>query len=504
MDDNTGLQADVDSKTILSRTAKGAGWTIGWRFATRGIGFCSTLILVRLLTPEDFGIVSLAIGFFQMLDQVAGFGVEGAIIRANRADRAIYDSAFTINVTRGLLTGAILVATAIPTARFFGNNNLVDVIYVLAGGWAVSAFQNVGIVEFRRLLAFDMEFKIKIVPRVLSLAVTIPAALIWHSYWALVGGIVATQLLTVCLSYIMHPYRPWFGLQGMRHIFSFSFWEWIIGLLNLVGYRADTIIIGRLLGAGAVGVYAVGGEIAGLPNSEIIAPLCRALFSGFVAERREGSDGSETMLRVLAMLALVTFPLSVGLSLVAYPIVKLGFGNDWLGAVPLIQVLAVSATINLFNAIGETLFSAHAWLRTILSMTAVATGLRLLLLLLLIPHYGLIGGALAGALMGLFQEAIYMATAMRRLKLRFRVIISSIRRPAVAVVVMAAVLVFTGFGWTKQNGGVGDLGLSLAEAVVLGTVVYSASLIAQWYVEGRPAGPEADTVLLIKRILRRG
>src|SRR5690242_1644607 len=129
------------------------------------------------------------------------------------------------------------------------------------------------------VIFFDMEFKIKIIPRVIALAVTIPAAFIWHSYWALVGGIVATRLMTVGLSYMMHPYRPWFGVAGMKHIFAFSFWEWVIGLLNLVGGRADTLIIGRLLGAGAVGVYSVGGEIASLPSSEIVAPLCRALFS---------------------------------------------------------------------------------------------------------------------------------------------------------------------------------------------------------------------------------
>jgi lipopolysaccharide exporter len=217
-----GLKPDTDAKSILSRAAKGAGWTIGWRFATRAIGFCSTLILVRLLTPEDFGVVSLAIGFFQALDSVAGFGVEGAIIRADRADRALYDAGFTINVVRGLFTSAVLVASAVPVARFFGNAHLVDVIYVLGAGWAISAFQNVGIVEFRRRLAFDMEFKIQIIPRVLALAVTIPAGFLWHSYWALVAGMIATRLLTVGLSYIMHPYRPRFGVSGMKRIFGFS------------------------------------------------------------------------------------------------------------------------------------------------------------------------------------------------------------------------------------------------------------------------------------------
>ena len=480
----------------------GVGWTVGWRFATRAIGFCSTLVLVRLLTPEDFGIVSLTMGFFQTLDMVAGFGVEGAIIRIDRVDREIYDAGFTINVLRGLFTSAVLIALARPAARFFGNEHLVNVIYVLAAGWAVAAFQNIGIVEFRRRLAFDMEFKLQIIPRVLALAVTIPAAFVWNSYWALVGGIVVTRLLMVVLSYMMHPYRPWFGFAGMKHIIGYSFWEWIIGLLNTVGGRADTVIIGRLLGAAAVGVYGVGNEIASLPSSEIVSPLCRALFSGFVAERREGSDGSETLLRVLSLLAVLTFPLSVGLSLVAYPIVQLGFGTQWLDAVPLVQVLGVAAMIGLFSAVTEALFSAHAWLKTILWLSAVTTTLRLILFLILIPRYGLLGGALAVAIMGILQEVIYLGTCMHRLNMRAWMILAGLMRPAAAAAIMAATLVMAGLGWTNRAGSGSDLGLNLALGVGLGAVAYSVSLIGLWIAAGRPAGAEADALSIIRRVSR--
>ena len=502
-DHETTVKSNTDKSSILSRTARGAGWTIGWRLATRLIGFCSTLVLVRLLAPEDFGIVSLAIGFFQALDSVAGFGVEGAIIRTDQTDRTIYDAGFTINVVRGMLTSAVLVISAVPVAHFFNRIQLVDVIYVLAAGWAVSAFQNVGIVEFRRDLAFDMEFKIQIIPRVLALGITIPLAFIAHSYWALVAGIVATKVITVVLSYVMHPFRPRFGIAGMKHIFAFSFWEWIIGLLNLLSSRADVVIIGRLLGAGPVGIYGVGGEIASLPSTEIVAPLCRALFSGFVAGRREGKDGSDTLLRVLSLLALITLPLCIGLSLVAYPVIKLGFGAEWLGAVPLVQVLGVSATIGLFSSISEALFSAHAWLKTIIWMTAAATALRIVLLLLLIPHFGLLGGALAAAIMGLFQEAIYLRTVCHRLKIRVGVILASMIRPAAAVAIMAATLYLAGLGWTNWDGSNAALGINLIAAVGLGATVYIASLAGLWLIARRPIGAETDALLIINRILTR-
>jgi lipopolysaccharide exporter len=255
--------------------------------------------------------------------------------------------------------------------------------------------------------------------------------------------------------------------------------------------------------AGAVGIYGLGGEIASLPSTEIVAPLCRALFSGFVAGRREGNDGSNTLLRVVSLLALITFPLCLGLSLVAYPVVKIGFGAEWLGVVPLVQVLGVSSMISLFSSIGEALFSAHAWLRTIIWMTAAVTALRLVLLLLLIPHYGLLGGAVAAAAIGIFQEAIYLGTVIRRLKIGIWAILSGLIRPAAAVGIMAAVLAWAGLGWTNGDGSNTELGINLAVAVGLGAVLYTVSLIGLWLAAGRPSGAEADALLIIKRLAFR-
>lgn len=470
---------------------------------TRALGFVSTIILVRVLVPEDFGLVSLAVSFFQALDQIAGFGVEGAIIRAERADRIVLDAGFTINVVRGLFTALVLAAAAHPVARFFANEHLVQVIYALAFGWAVSAFQNIGVVEFRRDLAFDKEFKLQLIPRVASFLVTIVAAFLMHSYWALVIGLITIRVVSVVVSYTMHPYRPWFGVTGMRFIFSFSFWEWIIGMVNMLQHRADTFIIARVLGTASVGIYGVGTEIALLPMSEIISPLCRALFSGFVAERREGNNGAQTMFRVFSALALLTFPLSMGLSLVAYPVVKLAFGEPWLGAVPVIQVLGFAATISLFSSVGETLFSAHAWLRSLLWMTAASAMLRIALLVTMIMRYGLLGAVLAGAVMAVLVEAVYLVIAQRRLGISIVALLLGVTRPAVAVAFMAAVLNLAGMGWNVWHGTSFEIGLRLIAAIALGAAVYTGSLLGLWFLAGKPAGAETDALTMLRRMAGR-
>lgn len=500
---DAGLHSLAREGSILSRTARGAGWIIGWRMTTRLLGVFSTLILVRLLLPSDFGVVTLAMSFLQGINSLSEVGVSEAIIRADRPDRSIYDAGFTINVIRSLATSIVMIALAIPLGHFFNNKHLANVIFVLSGIWALSGFENIGLIDFWRFLAFDKEFKIKILPRLLSIGVAIPAAFVWHSYWALVGAIGTSQVVTLILSYTMHPYRPRFGFAGVKQIAGFSFWMWVNSLIGLIGGRVTTVYIGRLFGAAGVGIYGVGVEVATLASAEIVAPLCRALFSGFAAARHEGDNGAETLLRVLSLMSLVIFPLSVGISLVAYPVIKLAFGPEWLKAVPIVEVMGVATTLTLFGSVSGMLFAAHSLVKTMVSMNFASMALRVALIVVLVPRYGLLGGALAVAAMDVAQQLLYLVMAVRRLKISLLLIVLRSIRPVLAVVIMSAVLVNLHLGWTAWSGDSQALGIKLAETIALGAVVYAASLIVLWLASGRPEGGETDAWLMVNRILKR-
>lgn len=502
-DMDAGLRSLAKSGSILARTARGAGWVIGWRMTTRLLGLLSTLALVRLLTPTDFGIVALAMSFLQGINSLSEVGVQEAIVRADRPTRSVYDAGFTINVIRSVVTSLIMIGLAVPLGHFFNNKHLPGVILALSAMWALSGFENIGLVDFRRFLAFDMEFKIKIFPRLLSIGVAIPVAYLTRSYWALVAAMFASQIMTLILSYTMHPYRPRFSLAGAGQIAGFSFWTWLTSLIGLIGGRVTTVYLGRLLGAGAVGIYGLGMEVATLASAEIVAPLGRALFSGFAAARKEGDNGAETMLRVLSLMSLVTFPLSVGISLVAYPVIRLAFGPAWLGAVPIIQLTGVATTLMLFGSVSGMLFAAHAWLKSVFWMEAGSMILRVALAMLLIPRYGMLGGALAVAGMDAAQQVLYLVMAVRRLKLSLFGIVARSIRPVIGVALMAAVLTWLHLGWTDWHGTDQQLSIRLALAVGLGGAVYTASVLIMWLAAGRPAGGETDALLMANHMLKR-
>ncbi|MGH7118983.1 MAG: oligosaccharide flippase family protein [Acetobacteraceae bacterium] len=486
--------------TVLERTAHGAVWVVIWRMATRLLGTVSSLVLIRLLAPADFGLVALGYGFVSGLDVLCTVGVEQAVIRDEHPDRGLYDTCFTVNLLRSLVMGAALAVGAGPIASFLGDSRLYGILLVFAAMTAGTGITNIGVLDFQRYLAFDKEFRLKIVPRVFSIAVAIITAVIWRSYWALVAGIVASATSTVLFGYRMHPYRPRLTLRAWRRLAGFSLWMWVLGLIGTVRGQAPNLIVGRLAGAAPVGILTVGDEVASLPITEFVAPLNRASFPGFVDARRNAESAAGTFLRILAATALIVFPACAGISLVADPVVKLAFGTAWMQAVPLIEVLAISRTLQLFGMISSSMFAAHAWLRPMAKMNTATTVVCLLLLLALVPRFGVLGAAIAIAVADALNQALYLVATMRRLGLRLSLLFARVWRGMLGTVVMAVVLVKLGLGWTAISGTGLALAGHLLVAVVLGAGIYVAVLAAAWLISGKPEGAESDMLALASKL----
>ncbi len=355
--------------------------------ATRLLGVVNALVLVRLLVPADIGVVALGYSFVSSLDQFCTVDIKDAIIRDDRGDRELFDTGFTLNLLRALLMGAALAIGAGPIAHFFGDPRLKGIVLVFAAMTAFTGLTNIGTIEFRRHIAFDKEFIPQVVPRIFSVAIALTAGILLRSYWALVVGIASVTVLGVIFSYWMHPDRPRLALGAWRRVAGFSLWMWVVGLITLARTQAPILIIGRLIGPAAVGIFSIGSEVANFPATELVMPLSRASFSGFAAVRRSGDSGGSAFLRILGAMVLITLPAGTGISAVAYPVVELAFGPAWMKAVPLAQILGLSGMLGLFGWISATLFAAHAWLRPMAKMSGAAT-IVCALAVALRPHRG--------------------------------------------------------------------------------------------------------------------
>jgi len=493
----------VAADTILARTARGAAWVVAWRMSTRLLGLCSTLILVRLLAPDEFGLVALAAAFAAALDICLAMGVEEQIIRAKAPDRALYDTAFTFNLLRGLIVGGLLMASAGPAAVFFADARMEPVLLALAASAALSGVANIGVVDFRRELRFEREFLLQLLPRLVGITVTLGLAFWLHSHWALVGGILANRFGVVVMSYALHPFRPRLSLMAWRSLAGVSAWSWALSIATTLRDRSDSLVIGRLLGPAAVGHYAVGVEVATLPSSELVDPICRACMPGFAANRRDSEDGGRTdFLRVLGMLALLTLPAGMGISLLAGPVVALGFGQGWLAAVPVVQILGVAGMLTLFGNVGAAMLNAHAKLGTLLAVVSSSAALRIALLLLLTARFGIAGAALAIGIVAVLEHVVTVALALGLLRLGAAALLRLVWRPAASSAAMALVLWTTGLGWSAPPDAALPAAWALLSGMPVGALTYGIVLLCLWLAAGRPPGAEADLLLMLRRIGR--
>ncbi|MCR0985117.1 oligosaccharide flippase family protein [Roseomonas populi] len=490
---------------ILAATARGAGWVMAWRMMTRLLGLVSTLILVRLLPPGDFGLVALATAFALALDVCVSIGVEDQIVRSHDPRPALYDTAFTLNLLRCLLLAVLIAVAAWPAAGFFGEPRLAPVLLALSVSAAATGLTNVGIADFRRHLSFEKEFQLQFLPRVAGIVVTVVGAWLLASHWALVLGILVNRLGLVVASHLLHPYRPRLSLTAWRELAGVSVWSWANSLATVVRDRADSLVIGRVLGPTRLGVYAAGAEVAVLPTTEMVDPICRACMPGFAAALRHGDPVvlEDAYLRIVALTALLTIPAGFGISLVAGPVVALAFGPAWIEAVPVIQILGVACTLTLFGGISAAMLNARAALRTLLGITVAAAAVRVVLLVLLTRSHGLFGAGMAVGLAVVAEHLLLVGSGLRALRIPPLRFLAQLRRPALATATMAVALWWVGLGWAPPPPSAAAAVPLLLAGAGLGAGIFVAVLTTSWLAAGRPAGAEADMAALVRRIVGR-
>ena len=172
------------------------------RLADRGIAIVSTMVLARLLVPSDFGLIALAASLIGMLEVLGAVGMDMALIQRADAQRRHFDTAWTFHVLFGLVTAALVALLAWPLASFYAEPRLVPVMLMLGLTHALQAFENIGVVAFRKDLEFDREFRYRLTRRVVTtFCVTLPLAFVLRNYWALLIGSVVGAGLSVVLSY---------------------------------------------------------------------------------------------------------------------------------------------------------------------------------------------------------------------------------------------------------------------------------------------------------------
>lgn len=492
-------QAPVVGAAIYRHLVSGSLWMVAARWSLRAIGLVNIVILARLLMPQDFGVIAMSavvIGFFEISTQL---GVDAVLIRHADATPDHFNTGWTIRLLQRCAVAALIVLCAPLAASYFDEPRVVDVIRLLALGVAISGFQNIGTVLFRKELNFSKDFRFTLYGQLLRIAVTIVLAVVWRSYWALAVGMVAGSLCECVLSYTMHPLRPRPCLRFWREFVSFSMWTMPTGVAEFLANRTDVVVVGGLGNTALMGAYNVALEISNITTRETATSVSRALLPGYAKVKHSWAHLREVFLNVVATTAILSFALGFGLAVVAEDFVVLVLGPQWLSAIPLVQFLAIAATMSSLSRMltvqilvvtgHERRLFALTWLQLVVLVPAVVLAGQ---------HWGAEAVAATRAAVSVFFIPLAMWFLARAVSIGAAEVAAVLWRPLVAALAMMGVVhvIDANTGFAAY--------IALPLSIAAGALTYVAALAILWAASRRPSGPEGLVFnLLLQRVSTR-
>lgn len=464
------------ARSVLTGTA----WSVAMRWSTRLLGLVSISILARLLSPDDYGVAAMAAAVTGLTVALFQFGVDFAVIRERHITPQFLDCAWTLKALQGLTSGLIVALIAPFANQYFNDPRVEAVLYVSAITLVVSGFHNIGLAILRRDMRFAADFRFNVLTRLGGTTITIALAFWLRSYWALVWGVLATNVLLLWASFVWLPERPRIRFQGVGRIWSFSKWMILTALLDYFRRSGDRLIFGSLAVARDLGLYSMSREIAALPTEEVVLPVNRVVTPALAKLLDEPARLAAATIRTLGVLAGLAAPLSLGLAAVSDEAVAIVLGDQWREAGQFIAIFCITGVaLPLFSTFGNLLV-VTGFERLLTGLSAAWTAITMSGLLIGYMHGGLAHAAAGFTCGHLMAAVLFTKVTLRVTEIPIAPFIVAYIRPVAAAIFMWAVLAHGGIPWNDGTA------LRAAQMVATGACIYSTTALISWLAMGRP------------------
>jgi len=339
----------MSEKSIGSKILKSSFWTYLGGWGDKLIGFISTLVLARILLPDDFGIVATASIVSGLFSVITSLGANQYLIRKNELDNSDLNTAWTVGLIMTLIASIGIFISASPVAEFMDDDRLILVIQVLSISPFLSGFSNIGTILYAREYNYKPGMSLSLISRIIGLIIKVIIAKIYLNYWAFIVAEIAEVLIITIGSYVIHNYRPRFSLKKVKEQWGFSQWILLKGIFVYMRYRIDTIFISKILPAEALGLYSVSKDVATLPAGQVISPIMTPLYVGLSSVNQQPELFADKVHKTISVLFIILLPISFGTYVTADNIVTVLLGEKWVGAAPIIMVLAFNLLPGTFS-----------------------------------------------------------------------------------------------------------------------------------------------------------
>lgn len=383
--------------TLRNKFAKGVSWLTAAKVGSRLLELLKIFILARLLTPDQFGLFGLGMLVVLMTEYLSQTGINTALVKQKNLSQADLDTAWFIQIVRGLVLGSLIFVSAPLFAIFFHEPELDLFLRVMSIVPVLQGFINIGIVYFEKNFQFHKVFSYEVGSTFFSVLVALSLGYFYRSAWALLWSNVALVLFRLLYSYVASPVRPRLKFQRERAIELFHFGKWISGQSSLMflTQQVDKIVIGSIVGAHALGIYQIAQRIAEFAVANLASVATKVSFPAYVELGESHSEISVLCLDILEVLLCILLPLNIFLVIFAPELVSLLLGAGWQETVTVIRLLAISATFVILEHTSAPIFLAFGFPKFEFLKCLVKASILATIIYPLTLTYGAKGAALA-------------------------------------------------------------------------------------------------------------
>lgn len=461
-----------ENRNILSATIKGTAWNYVIFALSKGVTFVATLILARLLTPNEFGLMALGLIVIGFLDTFSGMGVENVIIYKQENIEHNSNVAFTLGL---IINSTISITTFLIApfvAAFFNDPRVTDILRALSVIFVIWGIGNIHAARLKKELRFRQTLLPELGKSAAKAIVSIGMALMGYGVWSLVWGQIAANVAASSLYWLTYRWRPRLDLDlaTSRELLGYSSQTVLTAFMGVIMSNIDYLIVGKRLGSENLGYYTMAFRVPELLIINTCYIVSNALFPAYSKVQNDLKTLQKGFLLTLRYIALYTVPVGVGIIILTPELVKVVFGDRWIPAIPVMQAISLYAVIYSLSFNSGDIYKATGRPDIINKLGLINLAVAIPLLWLA-SGYDIYRVALAQIAAHTFLTIMRLVVIKRIISLRYVDIISAIQPAASGTLIMAMGVYFIHI-WLR---GLDPL-YQLVVLPVVGCAIYAAAI----------------------------
>lgn len=377
--------------SLRKRAKKGFVWTFAQQFGNQIIGFTISLILARILLPEEFGLIGMIAIFVAVGNTLLNAGLTQSLIRSEDLDETDYSTVFYFNLASAIAVYILVFYTGPLIARFYDQPILTDIVRLYCLSFIFSAFSAVQLARLTKKLDFKTQTLVAIPATIIGGVVGVIMAYSGYGVWSLVWSSLITSFLSSVQLWFYSKWKPVLIFSTKKFIkhFHFGYKLTLSGLLNRIFDNIFLLVIGKYFSAAQVGFYTRAETTKQLPLSNIFNSLDKITYPMFAEIQNDDARLKRVYKQLLQMVLFVVAPLLIFIAVLGEPIFRFLFTEKWLPAVPYFQILCVTGILYPLHAYNLSILNVKGRSDLFLKLEILKKIIIVITIIVTIP-YGII------------------------------------------------------------------------------------------------------------------